>query len=138
MPTVAVLDKQAGRSYGQASANILKLGESLGVLLTGTPSVSLYTVPAGRRVVCSYATVVCITATGVTGVATARVEIAGTEVFSSQPLLGLDAVDKVWRWPLTVGASKSGGAAQTITFTVDSPATATTQTADVRLYGYLV
>lgn len=135
---VPALNKGPGRSYGRASANIVKLGESLGISLTGTPTATLYTAQSGRRVVGAYITVVCTAATGVTVVATASASSAGAPLFQSQPMLGLDAADKMWRWPLTVGAAKSSGGAQSITFSVDSPATATAQTADVRLYGYLV
>jgi len=132
------LGKQAGRPYGQTDGSVRLLGESLGVDLTSAGAGSLFVTPGGRQSVVSYVTVTCVSATAVTVVASARIENNTKVLLSNQPLLGLDAADKVWMWPLPVGTMVVTAGGGTTSFRVTSPATATTQLADIRLYGYLI
>lgn len=132
------INKFAGRPYGETISNISKLGEALNVNLTGAGQVSLFAVPTSREVVVAYATIYCTAATAVTVEAVARIETASNILLAEQSLIGLNAVDKVWMWPFPAGKTFVSTQGATISLNIVTGATATSQTADVRLYGYLV
>lgn len=136
--TTPTLNKFTGRPYGQSINNITKLGEALSVDLTSPGSTALYPIPTGCEAVVAYVTVSCAAATSVTVVASAKVETVADILLPDQPLIGLDAADKVWMWPFPAGKTSVSIPGTTISLVVTSGATATNQTADVRLYGYLV
>ena len=133
---VSPLSKVGGRTHSQPAVGLHVLGRAIEVDLTVGGSVGIFEANVSKTGIISYVLVVCTLADAVTVLPTARLTIDGNDVYSSQQLLGLDDVNKVWSWPLGLVASKAVQSGRVVIFEVVTPSVATTHQADIFVYGY--
>jgi len=130
------IEKAAGRPYGSTVISVVKLAEVVGMDVTSAGQIGVYIAGPVQTTVITAATVTCTAASGVTTPATASIITGGLPIFPPQLMAGLDAVGKVWSWPLGVGASKQVQPGASAYFVVNVEAAAAAQSVDIKVYGY--
>lgn len=133
-----VLVKIPGKPYFAESRGLVRLVSAL-IDTTIADQTALFLVPAGVTVVVIEATFTCTAAANVAAPATALVAAVSGGIFASQELLGLLAVDDLFRFPVG-GLGGTLGPGSAVFVTIDAPATgaSVSQTAQIELTGYLV
>lgn len=130
------LSKASGRPHSIESIAPTALGELIGVSLTDTNILTVYTGSATKIAVISYVMVVCTGASAVTTPPVAKVTTGAVDVFPAQALIGLEAVNKVWMWPMALGASKIVPAGQTLNIEIVTASVSPFHYANFYAYGY--
>jgi hypothetical protein len=97
----------------------------------------LFTVPVGKTFACLYAVIRLSAVSGLTIVPVVRVKVGSSTILPSTTLTGLDSTSKAFTIN-TSGAYSLVGGTSTVVLEVSTPATATTLTLQVDLFGYFV
>jgi len=135
-PVPKRLAKRVGRPYALTYDAPSLLKTTTGVSLASSGSKSVYTAPAGPGTVITLVVVRCVSATGVTAEAIARVTTGGSDVYPAQQLSGLNLPNKRWIFPVGQGTAPlmlSGG---DLTFEIMVAAIAAAQLVDVDVFGH--
>ena len=136
--TIGLLRRYAGRAFPEVVVTEKRLNTITGFSIATPGAINLYTVPASSECVVTSVVLRCKTATAVTVVAQVGVgaNAGADDIYISRALTDFDSVNDQW-----ILADTGGGviaqAAQIIRLGVDVGATATAQTVDIDIYGYV-
>ncbi|MGD9725629.1 MAG: hypothetical protein AB7V39_04440 [Nitrospiraceae bacterium] len=125
--------------YHMASQQDIQLLNSInGLTLVESLSIELYVAPVTKSAIITSVVLECTDAMTIVTPPSVSVNVAGTTILPSSPLVGFDAPNKLWQWPFPLGVAVVAAPTETVVLSIDVASAAISHGFNVRVYGYLV